>query len=66
MQRLMTRNRLIQERDRKIEDLNSEIRQRGEYHRQLKERLDDLLLTVGDTTSRSEKEKDSAIKPEST
>jgi chromosome segregation ATPase len=51
------KDKLIKKRDRKIKGLKTEIRQRDENYRQLKNRLDDLLFTVA--------EEDPAIEPDS-
>jgi hypothetical protein len=51
----------LRSREKIIGRLRSDIRQRDENYRQLKHRLDDLLLTASDTTSSPENEMDSAI-----
>jgi len=48
---IVRKDKLIKKRDRKITDLKTEIRQRNEDYRQLRNRLDDLLHKTSDTIS---------------
>jgi chromosome segregation ATPase len=59
------KEKLLKKRDRNVKALKAEIRQRDDDCRQLRNRLDELMLTASDTTSTFEDKQDSAVKRDS-
>ncbi len=57
---------LIRKRDRKIKALKAEIRERDDGQRQLKNRIDDLQISVGAATASIELEESDATKRDAT
>jgi chromosome segregation ATPase len=55
------KEKLIKKRDRRVNALKSEIRQRDDEYRQLQNRLDDLMLAAGDSTLSSDDDEDPSL-----